>query len=198
MIFQVKKYSQKLLLPLGRKLSNIPANIFTILSLVFSIISGLGFYLEVLPLIIICLFLIEFFDQLDGVIARLQGPTKFGAFLDSTLDRYGDAAIFIGIILGSYITPILGLIAFIGAFLTSYTRARIEGLQDKSLGGIGLLERTDRVPLLMIGAIFQIFYAEAIWWIIIIMIIGSHITVLQRMIYAYKNLSRKQEEKVII
>ena len=171
MIFQIKKFSQKLLLPLGRKLSNIPANAFTILSLFFSIITGLSFYYELLPLIIICLFLIEFFDQLDGVIARLQGPTKFGAFLDSTLDRYGDAAIFLGIILGNYTTPILGLLAFIGAFLTSYTRARIEGLHDKSLGGIGLLERTDRVPLLIIGAIFQIFFTDAIWWIIIIMII---------------------------
>ena len=197
MIFQIKKFSQKLLLPLGRKLSNIPANVFTILSLLFSIITGLSFYYELLPLIIICLFLIEFFDQLDGVIARLQGPTKFGAFLDSTLDRYGDAAIFIGIILGEYTTPFLGLLAFIGAFLTSYTRARIEGLHDKSLGGIGLLERTDRVPLLMIGAIFQILFADAIWWIIIIMIIGSHITVLQRIHYAFKNLSRKREEKII-
>ena len=197
MIFQIKKFSQKLLLPLGRKLSNIPANAFTVLSLVFSLLSGLGFYLKSLPLIIISLFLIEFFDQLDGVIARLQGPTKFGAFLDSTLDRYGDAAIFIGIILGSYTNPILGLLAFIGAFLTSYTRARIEGLHNKSLGGVGLLERTDRVPLLLIGTIFQFFFAEAIWWTMILMIIGSHITVLQRIFYAYMNLSRNREDKII-
>ena len=197
MIFHIKKFSQKLLLPLARKLSNIPANIFTIFSLLFSLLSGLGFYLQLLPMIIICLFLIEFFDQLDGVIARLQGPTKFGAFLDSTLDRYGDAAIFIGIILGAYIDPFLGLLAFIGAFLTSYTRARIEGLHNKSLGGVGLLERTDRVPLLLIGTIFQFFFTEAIWWTMIIMIIGSHITVFQRILYAYKNLSRNHEDKII-
>jgi archaetidylinositol phosphate synthase len=197
MIFQIKKFSQKLLLPLGRKLSNIPANVFTILSLFFSLISGLGFYLNLLPMIIICLLLIEFFDQLDGVIARLQGPTKLGAFLDSTLDRYGDAAIFIGIILGAYIDPFLGFLAFIGAFLTSYTRARIEGLHNKSLGGVGLLERTDRVPLLLIGAIFQFFFTDAIWWTMILMIIGSHITVFQRILYAYKNLSRNREEKII-
>ncbi len=197
MIFQIKKFSQKLLLPLARKLSNFPANVFTVLSLVFSILSGIGFYFRLIPMIIICLFLIEFFDQLDGVIARLQGPTKFGAFLDSTLDRYGDAAIFIGIILGGYANPLLGLLAFIGAFLTSYTRARIEGLHNKSLGGVGLLERTDRVPLLLIGIIFQIFFADAIWWAIILMIIGSHITVFQRIHYAYKNLSRNREEKII-
>ena len=197
MIFHIKKFSQKLLLPLGRKLSHIPANAFTVLSLFFSFLSGVGFFLKLLPLIIISLFLIEFFDQLDGVIARLQGPTKFGAFLDSTLDRYGDAAIFIGIILGGYTTPFLGLLAFIGAFLTSYTRARIEGLHNKSLGGVGILERTDRVPLLLFGTIFQFFYQEAIAWTMILMIIGSHITVFQRIFYAYKNLSRNREEKII-
>ena len=46
MIFQIKKFSQKLLLPLGRKLSHIPANVFTILSLFFSILTGLGFYYD--------------------------------------------------------------------------------------------------------------------------------------------------------
>jgi len=197
MIFQIKKFSQKLLLPLGRKLSHIPANVFTLLSLFFSILTGLGFYYEYLHLIMFSLFLIELFDQLDGVIARLQGPTKFGAFLDSSLDRYGDAAIFIGILLGGYTTPFLGLLAFIGAFLTSYTRARIEGLQKRSLGGVGLLERTDRIPLLLIGTIFQFAFREAIAWTMILMIIGSHITVLQRIFYAYMNLSRNREEKII-
>ena len=188
---------QKALLPLARKLKNVPANVFTITSLIFSLVSGLGFYLNILSITIICLFLIEFFDQLDGVVARIQGPTKFGAFLDSTLDRYGDAALFMGIILGNYTSPFLGILAFIGAFLTSYTRARVESLYDGSLGGVGILERTDRVPLLMIGAIFQIFFQTALWWAVIILIIGSHITVFQRIFYAHKNLSKIREEKLI-
>ena len=96
--------------------------------------------------------LIEFFDQLDGVVARLQGPTRFGGFLDSTLDRYGDAFIFLGIILGGYITLEIGILVMIGAFLTSYTRARMEGAGIEKVSGVGLFERTDRVPILIIGA----------------------------------------------
>ncbi|MCF2140690.1 MAG: CDP-alcohol phosphatidyltransferase family protein [Candidatus Lokiarchaeota archaeon] len=98
----MKRYSSKLLSPIGRKFQKIPANYFTIMSCLFSIITGIGYYLNNLIITIIALLFIEFFDQLDGIIARLQGPTKFGAFLDSTLDRYGDFAIIIGIWAGSY------------------------------------------------------------------------------------------------
>ncbi len=196
MLLGVKKYSEKLLLPLGKKLKKIPANVITALGLFFALFAFLFFIFQALPFIIISLVLVEFFDQLDGVIARLQGPTKLGAFLDSTLDRIGDYLIFFGIILGGYIyTDIyIGLITLGGAFLTSYTRAKIESLGIPNLYGIGLLERTDRVPIILIGSILQIWFPTAIWWTMVFLAIGTNITVIQRIVFAFKNFSAKNKD----
>ena len=194
MLLGVKKYSEKLLLPLGKKIKKIPANLITALGLFFAFLTFLSFMVQNLVFIIITLFIVEFFDQLDGVVARLQGPTKLGAFLDSTLDRIGDIFIFFGIILGGYTNIYIGLITLAGAFLTSYTRAKIESLGVPNLYGVGLLERTDRIPILFIGSIFQIWFPSAIWWTMVILAIGTNVTVLQRLIYAFKKFSEKNHD----
>jgi len=194
MILGVKKYSEKLLLPLGKKIKKVPANLITALGLFFALLTLLSFLIQNLIFIIITLFIVEFFDQLDGVVARLQGPTKLGAFLDSTLDRIGDIFIFFGIILGGYTNIYIGLITLAGAFLTSYTRAKIESLGIPNLYGVGLLERTDRVPILFIGAIFQIWFPTAIWCTMVLLAIGTNVTVLQRIVYAFKNFSEENHD----
>ncbi|GAG82387.1 unnamed protein product [marine sediment metagenome] len=194
MLLGVKKYSEKLLLPLGKKIKKVPANVITALGLFFAILAFLFLFFQLLPLIIISLALVEFFDQLDGVVARLQGPTKLGSFLDSTLDRIGDHLIFFGIILGGYTELYIGLITLAGAFLTSYTRAKIESLGIPNLYGVGLLERTDRVPIILIGSILQIWFPLAIWWTMILLAIGTNITVVQRIVFAFKNFSTKNDE----
>ena len=194
MLLGVKKYSEKLLLPLGKKLKKIPANVITALGLLFALFAFLFFIFQNLPFIIISLVLVEFFDQLDGVIARLQGPTKLGAFLDSTLDRIGDYLIFFGIILGGYTDVYIGLITLGGAFLTSYTRAKIESLGIPNLYGVGLLERTDRVPIILLGSILHIWFPTAIWWTMVFLAIGTNITVIQRIVFAFKNFSVKKED----
>jgi phosphatidylglycerophosphate synthase len=195
MLLRVKKYSERLLLPLGKKLQRIPANVLTVLGLCFAICAFLFFIVQNLPLIIISLTLIEFFDQLDGVVARLQGPTKLGSFLDSTLDRIGDFLIFIGIIIGGYTNLYIGLITIAGAFLTSYTRAKIESLGMSNLYGVGLLERTDRVPILLIGSIFQLWFPTAICWTMLFLAIGTNITVIQRIVFAFKNFANRKDKK---
>jgi len=195
MLLQVKKFSAKLLSPLARKVKNIPANVFTALGLFFAFLTFLGFLFNFLLFIIICLFITEFFDQLDGVVARLQGPTQLGAFLDSTLDRIGDFFIFFGVILSEYTTIEIGILVLIGAFLTSYTRAKIEALGVENLYGVGLLERTDRIPILFIGALLQIWFPTAIWWTMIVLAVGTNITAIQRIIYAYRNFSKNQIER---
>ena len=166
MLLRVKKFSEKLMLPLGKKLIKIPANVITLLGLFFSLLAFFGFIFQNLIFIIICLFLVEFFDQLDGVIARLQGPTMLGAFLDSTLDRIGDFLLFFGIILGGYTEVYIGFLALAGAFLTSYTRAKIEALG---------------IP-------------TAIWWTMIFLAIGTNITAIQRIVYAIKKFSVKNNK----
>ena len=193
MLLQIKKFSSKLLLPLGRKLKRVPANYITLFGMISAVVVFFGFIFRLLPIIIIFLFITEFFDQLDGVVARLQGPTKLGAFYDSTLDRIGDFFIFVGVIYSGYTTLEIGLIVLIGAFLTSYTRAKIEALGVSDLYGVGLIERTDRVPILFIGAILQIWFSSAIWWTMIILAIGINITVLQRIIFAFRKFSNTKQ-----
>jgi len=193
MLLGVKKYSEKLLLPLAKKIKKMPANVFTILGVLFALLSFLFFSFQVLPFIIISIGLVEFFDQLDGTVARLQGPTKLGSFLDSTLDRVGDYLIFFGIILGNYTEIYIGLITIAGSFLTSYTRAKIESLGISNLYGVGLLERTDRVPIILIGSILQIWFPMAIWWTMVILAIGTNITVIQRIVFAFKKFSKKRQ-----
>jgi len=193
MLLQVKKFSERLLLPLGRKLVKIPANYFTLFGLISAIITFIGFIFHLLIIIIVFLFITELFDQLDGVVARLQGPTKLGGFLDSTLDRIGDFFLFFGVIIGGYTTLEIGIIVLIGAFLTSYTRAKIEALGVDDLYGVGIIERTDRVPILFIGAILQVWFSTAIWWTMIILAVGTNLTVLQRIIFAYRKFSNKKK-----
>jgi CDP-diacylglycerol--glycerol-3-phosphate 3-phosphatidyltransferase len=194
MLLRVKKFSEKLLLPLARKIKRIPANYFTIAGMLSTIIVFFGFLFRFTLLFIIFLFITEFFDQLDGVIARLQGPTTLGAFLDSTLDRIGDFFLFFGLILGGYTSIEIGVIALVGAFLTSYTRAKIEALGINNLYGVGLLERTDRVPILFIGALIQIWIPTALLWTSLFLAVGSTVTVIQRIRFAYLKFKLKKTE----
>lgn len=196
MLLQVKKFSGKLLLPLARKIKRVPANVITSLGLIFAILTFFAFLLNFLLLIIIFLFITEFFDQLDGVVARLQGTTKLGSFLDSTLDRIGDFFIFSGVILGGYTIIPIGLLVLIGAFLTSYTRAKIEALGIDNLYGVGLIERTDRVPILFIGSIFQIWFSTAIWWTMVALAIGTNFTAIQRIRFAFSHFSNRASKTV--
>jgi CDP-diacylglycerol---glycerol-3-phosphate 3-phosphatidyltransferase len=94
-------------------------------------------------------------DMLDGVLARIQGSTgTFGAFLDSTLDRVGDAAVFGGLaiwfVTGGHdkLMAAVALFCLVAGLLVSYARARAEGLGIKA--DVGIAERTER---LLIGLV---------------------------------------------
>ncbi len=119
------------------------------------------------------------FDVLDGVVARTNGKTSpKGAFLDSVLDRYADAAIFLAIAIYMYLSQsttgaLLSLGTMIGAFLVSYTRARAEGLGMDC--HVGLMERPERVVLTALGCITG--YLLPILWGLFVL---THITVFQR------------------
>src|SRR4029453_7340399 len=97
------------------------------------------------------------FHMLDGRVARLRGrETKFGAFLDSTMDRYSDMLLYMGLlVLYARLdkTPhiILVWVAAFGSFMTSYARARAESLIPKCT--VGMVERPERIVLLILGAL---------------------------------------------
>lgn len=124
-------------------------------------------------------------DMFDGVVARTQGlESKFGAFLDSVLDRYADGLIFIGLAwyLGArndYTGVLLCLGTWIGAFVISYTKARAEGLGIKCETGI--MERPERIVLIVFGALTG-WIVQVLW----IMFFLSHVTAFQRVYHVWR------------
>ncbi len=127
-------------------------------------------------------------DVLDGSFARNnKNVTRFGAFLDSTLDRFSDGFLFAGLTIHFYLMEkplyiIATLITLILSFNISYIRARVEGL-----GGdcrIGWIERPERI-ILLIGGLITGLHELMIW----ILLTGSFITVIQRIRYARKTLN---------
>ena len=139
----------------------------------------------------VLLLLSGFCDAVDGILARLyQQTTAFGGFLDSLLDRYADAAVYVGLIVGGLCDPpLLGLIALTGSLLVSYSRARAEAAGIK-MESIGLAERAERIIILSIASITAICWLQALNVGIILLAILSNLTVLQRGLYAYKKLKK--------
>ncbi len=126
-------------------------------------------------------------DLLDGILARQKNMTsRFGAFLDSVMDRFGDAVIFIGLLLHYAIVHnvpcvLITVAALCGAMITSYTRARAEVLIPKCK--VGFMERPERVFLLAIGLIF-----DRVPICVLLMAISSLITIIDRIVYTRKVL----------
>ncbi len=133
------------------------------------------------------LFLAGFLDMADGQVARRIGRvTAFGAFLDSTLDRYSDLALYMGLVvyytlIGRPFYMVLAAVAMASSFMVSYSRARAESLIP--LCKVGFLERPERLVLLILGGI-SLRMAQALWVIAVI----STVTVIHRVIYTGQEL----------
>ncbi|MCG7323544.1 phosphatidylinositol phosphate synthase [Arsenicicoccus bolidensis] len=129
-----------------------------------------------------------FSDTIDGVMARHSGRTSsFGAFLDSSLDRIGDASIFGGLVLyyawrGDRVLTCVALAVLVLGMLVSYVRARAEGLGMTA--SVGVAERADRLVLILVATfvtgigLWEPMVALALW----ILAVLSAITVLQRIL----------------
>ncbi|HLF18343.1 MAG TPA: CDP-alcohol phosphatidyltransferase family protein [Candidatus Omnitrophota bacterium] len=137
------------------------------------------------------------FDMLDGSLARSSNKTsKFGAFIDSVIDRYSDFLIFGGLTVhfakanqADYVLLTLAVIA--GSFLTSYTKARAESLIRHC--DVGMIERPERILIICIGGLFGAI-VPALW----ILAFATHFTALDRIYYTWKrtegNLSERDED----
>ncbi len=131
-------------------------------------------------------------DMLDGIIARTYGQiSPFGGFMDSLFDRYADALIFIGIILGGLCNSFWGLIALTGSLLVSYTRARAEA-EGIKMETKGLAERAERLIIVAAATFLEIFWQGALSWAVVLLAILTNITVLQRVTYFYKVSYKKK------
>ncbi|QYO67792.1 CDP-alcohol phosphatidyltransferase family protein [Leptolyngbya sp. 7M] len=145
------------------------------------------------------------FDMLDGNVARLTGNvTRFGGFLDSTLDRLSDMVVFLGIITfyasntpqRSLLNVVLAGVAMMASVMVSYTTARSEAFGVKA--NVGFLQRPERVVLLVIGALSTWDWNSDVWWfnrmpqVLWVLAVGSVWTLVHRMYFIWKEFRRME------
>ncbi|MSR78130.1 MAG: CDP-alcohol phosphatidyltransferase family protein [Candidatus Omnitrophica bacterium] len=139
------------------------------------------FFMGAVVLLIACLG-----DMLDGPLARVgKTASTFGAFFDSTLDRYSDFFVFGGLVLffarqnqGLWLLVSLGILA--GSFITSYAKARAEALIGRC--PVGVFERSERIGFLVLGSLVWPLMPLCLW----ILLIGTNGTAIQRILYVWK------------
>src|SRR6266851_2522246 len=165
--------------------TGINPNFLTFLGLVVNFWAAAMFATGRFRLAAAIIFFAGFLDMLDGQVARRQNRvTAFGAFYDSTLDRYSDMALYMGILVyyavsarTSYV--VLAAVATAGSVMVSYARARAESLIPTCK--VGFMERPERLVLLIIGGAFNRM-APVLWVISVI----STITVIHRILYTWQ------------
>lgn len=168
---------------LGR--SGISPNLLTIIGVVLTLSVTVTLALGYLAWGGLLVLLTSLFDMLDGALARAtQRNSTFGAFLDSTMDRYAEALIFLGLLIyyqripGSYYELVFVYLAIVGSLMVSYTRARAEalGLDCK----VGILARPERVILLSFGLIVGWLHV-----VLAILALFTNVTALQRIYHVW-------------
>jgi CDP-diacylglycerol--glycerol-3-phosphate 3-phosphatidyltransferase len=158
---RVRQWSRGILDPIAELLAKtgVSPNVVTFIGFLLMVLVGVVISQGYLLAAGVLLILAAVFDAFDGALARkLDRVTRFGAFFDSTLDRFSEAAVFLGILIyyqkqGASTEVILAYLAIIGSLMVSYTRARGEGLGISIRGG--LLSRLERMVIVMIGLILS-------------------------------------------
>ena len=177
---------------------NVLTGIGVAINVLCSLLFGLGHFFWAGVVMILA----NLFDMLDGRVARETGQvTKFGAFLDSSLDRLSDMVVFVGIMFfyatntpqRSLTNVFLAAVGLMFSVMVSYTSARSESLIPKN--DVGFLRRPERIVLLIIGALSTVpgsnsFFANRMPAVLWILAIGNLWTFVQRMIYTYSELNR--------
>jgi archaetidylinositol phosphate synthase len=147
------------------------------------VVSSLKVYPSYVVIAVVLLLASGYCDALDGALARLLNETSAtGGFLDSLLDRYVDASVYCGLILGGLCNVFWGLLALIGSLLTSYARARSEAA-DVPMETIGIVERAERLIIVALASLLSIVRLDALGWAIILLAFATNITVVQRVFY---------------
>lgn len=128
-------------------------------------------------------------DLIDGPLARATGKVNsFGAFLDSTIDRYSDFFVFAGLAvhfvrIGEIFWFLVMLGIILGAFAVSYTKARAENLIKNC--GVGVFGRPERILILAAATILSPFLKLAL----LVLLVGTHTTAVQRILHTKKTLA---------
>lgn len=169
---------------------NVSPNFFTILGL---ILSGVGAFFYAEGYLVwggVFILIGGISDTFDGKIARTRNiATKFGAVLDSSLDRYAEFLMFLGIMIYlmridtplHYWTSIIAFFALMGSIMVSYVRARAEGLGME--GKVGMMQRAERIVLIGIASLVHEYALIGVVWIVALF---ANITAIQRIHSVWK------------
>ena len=182
-----RKYSRVFLEPMARFISatGVSPNVITVIG--FLLMVGVAVVLAWGHLLLggILITAVALFDAVDGTLARMMGRTsRFGAFLDSTLDRFSEAVIFLGLFIylsgqNQKLELLLIYATVVGSLMVSYARARAEGI------GVplkeGLFTRFERVFLLVVGLLFN-----QLTFVLWVLAVFSNLTAIQRMYLVWR------------
>ncbi|TMC31261.1 MAG: CDP-alcohol phosphatidyltransferase family protein [Chloroflexi bacterium] len=169
--------------------SPITPNMLTLFGLV---ITGVGALLVAMGQLLIGGVVLAFaglFDIFDGALARAAGKVyRYGAFLDSTVDRYSEGVVYLGILIyfldqHDGLRPIIVLIALAGSFLVSYVRARAQSLGFTC--DVGILARPERVVIIVAGLLLESLGIKIGGWTpltvaLLVLAVGTNFTAVQR------------------
>ena len=182
---------------------HINPNILTVIGVALNVGCGVLFGLGQFFSAGIALVVANLFDMLDGQVARLSGRvTRFGGFLDSSLDRLSDMVVFVGLMVfyardtpwHSTLNVFLAGAGLMGSVMVSYASARAESLIPKC--DVGFLRRPERVVLFIIGALSthpgsNNFFANRMPAVLWVLAVGSYWTFAHRMYHTWRELNRK-------
>ena len=185
-------------------MGHINPNILTVIGVALNVGCGLLFGMGRFFAAGIALIVANLFDMLDGQVARLSGRvTRFGGFLDSSLDRLSDMVVFVGLMVfyardvdHSTLNVFLAGAGLMGSVMVSYASARAESLIPKC--DVGFLRRPERVVLFIIGALSthpdsNNFFANRMPAVLWVLAIGSYWTFAHRMYHTWRELNRSEQ-----
>jgi CDP-diacylglycerol--glycerol-3-phosphate 3-phosphatidyltransferase len=165
-------------------------NVLTLIGVLINVLAGIALAKNRFLLAGVIMIVANIFDFIDGKVAhQLQLQSEFGAFWDSTLDRFSDLALATGLIflyskLGRSDYVMITALTLIFSIMTSYARARAESLVQKCK--VGFMERPERIVLFMIGAATN--RMAAVLWVVLTL---SILAVANRIHYTYLALNRR-------
>ena len=163
------------------------------LGLVFVIVASyILIYTEITPytvtMSVILFALGGFMDAVDGALARVQDRvSRWGAFYDSFLDRVTEIIYVLALYLSGIISPLSSYLYIVTSLLISYTRARAETISI-NLSGVGIMERAERILILLIGLLIWSVTKYNIEILMLILIILNTVTILQRILIVKKRI----------
>jgi CDP-diacylglycerol--glycerol-3-phosphate 3-phosphatidyltransferase len=162
-------------------------NSFTVAGVIITSFAAIAFFLELPRFAGILILLGGFCDTIDGSLARNSGKeSRFGALLDSSVDRYAEFVMLFGIggfflMTRDFVSSAVTFLALCGSFMVSYTRARAEslGLAAK----VGMMQRPERIVFLAAGALIHPIALKIAVWMVAVF---ANYTALQRLRFAFR------------